>query len=182
MSTDIEAKVRALSDAQAVAACDALILLLASRLEETRTSRTAQTVDATDYEEVLQSAGPAENELRDSLGPDDGSESEVAGTARAMLLLATDLGYSDLVDSAVSEGETHVRDLGVVSGVLILGALAVVLSWTPVEQRVTTSTRLREGPGGTWTEELVTEHYTKRVGTEGVKAFCRWLKGFLNAA
>jgi hypothetical protein len=172
MSMSIDSRVKALSNEQAVAACDALILLLAERLRKT--------ADAEDYQKIIETGGRAEQELRLSLADGRASTEQVAGTAKTMLLLVADLGYADLVDAALVEGETHVRDLGLVSGALILGALAAVVGWIPTEQTTKTVTRRIQQPDGSSVEEQVTEHYTKRAGVEAVKAFGSWVKVLVN--
>lgn len=166
MHMNRDKRVNALSDAQAVAACDAMVLLMGKRLMGTKNPET----DLADYETLFKAAGPAEKELHAYLDSDEASDVEVAGAARAMLLLASDMGFTEQVDAALAEGETHVRDFGLVSVPLVLGALACVLAWVPVEQRKTV---YRKG------EEEVTEIYTRRVGAEAVKAFSSWVKNFV---
>ena len=184
MSGDIDARISALNETQALEACDALTIILGEHLKNSRKSEDlpAEAVSRLskleDNEALLAAAEPDEKRLANSLAAGS-ADAEVVGTAKSMLLLAADLGFEAQVEEALAEGVTHKRDLGVLSVPLILGGLAVVLACVPLEERTTITQERSRGPDGGWSAKETIETYKRRVGSEAVKAFAGWLGTFV---
>jgi hypothetical protein len=181
MSADIDRRVRALTETQALQACDALTIILGQHLKTAKCLSADKAAILHDNAALMAAAGPEEKRLSDAL-VSGAADAEVVGTAKSMLLLAADLGFEEQVENALTEGEIHQRDLGMLSIPLILGGLAVVLAWVPLEERTTLTRERSQGPDGTWSEKEITEAYKRRVGSEAVKAFAGWLGAFVPKA
>jgi len=170
MTDTLAARIWALTDEQALAACAALATGLELELN-------MEGLDTTRLDALVDGGSPRERALRDDL--EGASPAESANAARTMLGLAADLGYGVRVSRVIDSSAQHGRDFGLVSGPVLIAALAVVLAYVPIEQK-SKVTRLRSrGADGSMHSEDVTETKTKRVGATAVEKLADWWKSAL---
>ena len=88
--------------------------------------------------------------------------------------MCAEMGYEDEVRQACKAAGVHVRDMGLLSGPLIVAALAAVVAWVPKEKkkRVTKQTVTTADGTTITTEETVEEVH--RVGASALEALKSW--------
>jgi hypothetical protein len=122
--------------------------------------------------ESLVATSPAAKSLRQDLP--SGGEGEAAAAARGLLTMCAEMGYEDDVLKACAAARTHVRDLGVFTGPLIVAALATVIAWVPVEKRRKVKRQTVVNADGTTVTSEEEEVEVKRVGGAALKALTGW--------
>jgi len=175
MTAELTPRIAALTDAQALEACGVLTTAIETELPPGQ-------VDTTDLNQLVESSGDRVGGLVEELRDARLTPEEAAQGARSLLQLAADLGYGAQVEIALEAVGEHHRDFGVVSGPVLLAALAVVLAYVPVEQRQKATRVRRVNADGSTEEEEVTESETKRVGATAVEKLAAWWKATLPTA
>ncbi len=173
MTESIQENVESLSDQQAIVACRSLIVLLDLELEEDPAVQRPPDVGTQEPAQLVQQS-PSAQALASALSAEGVAQEEIAAAARSMLLLCAEMGYETQVAEACEAARTHVRDLGVLSGPLIVAALAAVVAWVPVEQKKKVKRQIWTTPDGGETISEEEESETKRVGAAVFQHLGEW--------
>ena len=95
-----------------------------------------------------------------------------------MLLACVQMGFEEEVSAACASSKAHVLDMGLLSGPVLVAALAAVVAWVPYQTKKKVVEKTVVGPDGTLTTVKEIEEEVHRVGAEALKA----LKGWWTAA
>jgi hypothetical protein len=172
MPAELRNEITALNDQDALVAGRSLVVLLDLKLkDEPKASRPANANPAA-LDSVVETSGPAVTELRSNLAK--AGDVEAAAAARGLLMMCAEMGYEDEVRQACQAADRHVRDMGVLTGPLIVAALAAVVAWVPVERKKKVQKQTVITPDGTTitTEEASEEVH--RVGSAALEALQGW--------
>jgi hypothetical protein len=131
-------------------------------------------VNPANLEQVVASGGASAEAVRAALTT--AGTAEAAAAARGLLLASAQMGYEPEVAQACQGAGVHVRDLGLLSGPVIVAALAAVVAWVPYERKkfVKEHTAIAADGGVITTKEVSEE--TKRVGAKALEALAAWWK------
>jgi hypothetical protein len=171
MSANLKNQIAALNDRDVMIACRSLVVLLDQRLKNDPNSSRPKNVNPAALDDVVNASGPAA-ELKDVFTKV--GDAEAAAAARGLLMMCVDLGYEDEVEKARGAAGVHVRDLGILSGPLLVAALAAMVAWVPVRKKSEiTSQTVTTADGTTLTTEKKVED-VERVGAAALTALKEW--------
>ena len=85
-----------------------------------------------------------------------------------------EMGYEQEVAGAVQSANAHVLDMGLLSGPVLVAALAAVIAWVPYETKKKITEKTVVGADGSITTIKEIDEEVKRVGADAVKALKGW--------
>lgn len=168
-----EQQILELTDVEALTAARSLIVLLDIKLKGTPDSTRPADAEASEPEKLIKHADPATRDLANAL--EQGAQGEASSSARVLILSCLLMGYEDEVATAYESTKTHVLDMGLLSGPLLVAALAAVIAWVPVETKRKITKKTTEHADGSKTTITEVDEVIIRVGAESVKALKEWL-------
>jgi hypothetical protein len=171
MNPQLQKQITALNDQNALVAARSLMTLLELKLKTDPTATRPAGVNPTDLKQVAES-GEETRQLQGALAK--AGSTEAAAAARGLLILCAELGYEQEVTQSCHAAGVHVRDMGVISGPLIVAALAAVIAWVPTKNKKVIKERSTIGKDGTVTTTKEISEETSRVGADALKALNSW--------
>jgi hypothetical protein len=174
MTPEVQKTIAALNDQDALVAARALMTLLDLKLAHEPGATRPPHVNPANLDQVVASGGASAEGVQAALTT--AGTAEAAAAARGLLLASAQMGYAPEVLQACQAARVHVRDLGLLSGPVIVAALAAVVAWVPYEKKKLVKEHTAIGAdGGVVTTKEVSEE-TKRVGAKALEALASWWK------
>lgn len=164
--------IRRLDDVEALTAARSLIVLLDLKLKQAAGSARPTGADASDAKALVEGSSGETQALATALG--EAGQPEAAAGARALMLACLQMGYEEETAEAVKSAEAHVLDMGLLSGPVLVAALAAVVAWVPVEKkRKVRESTTTAADGSVQTVKMIDEEI-KRAGPAALGALKGW--------
>lgn len=172
MNPELLQRIRQLDDVEALTAARSLIVLLDLKLKQSPASARPPAADTSDAATLVETSAGHAQALAAALGAT--GPQAAAASARALLLACLHMGYASEVAAAADSAKAHVLDMGLLSGPVLVAALAVVVAWVPLEtkRKVRESTTL--GPDGSLQTIKEIDEEIKRAGPAALQALKDW--------
>ena len=172
MPNMLKQKIIGLNDVEALIAARSLIVLLDIKLKETQNTSRPSNAVASEPNQLIEQADPETRNLSNALQRSD--QSEAAASARVLILACLEMGYEEEVATAYESTKTHVLDMGLLSGPILVAALAAVVAWVPVQTKRKVTEKTTVDADGSITTIKEIEEEVSREGAEGIKALKGW--------